>query len=127
MSMLKRVSGATVFICLSVFANTAFADEQRNCQFDRVLTTAGEMQASNWTVILAQTGPNARVVVDGSGDYQGTVKNSGNGAAEFKFSTDVSDEIITVSPDGEAAWQINFRDKKTMAYFGICNAAKRTQ
>jgi hypothetical protein len=108
-------------------ATIASADsEQRLCTFEKAITTTGETLDVFWEVIATQNEANARVIVKGSGDYSGNAKNSANGAAEFTFTTQVSTEVITVGPTGEAAWQIDFQNGETMAYFGYCDAAKRT-
>lgn len=75
-------------------------------------------------VTVARRKRSGRVIVDGSGDYKARAKSFDNGAVEYFFKTGVSKETITISPQGEALWDIRFRNEDYMVYVGTCGAVE---
>ncbi|OED47716.1 hypothetical protein AB838_13860 [Rhodobacteraceae bacterium (ex Bugula neritina AB1)] len=75
-------------------------------------------------VTVAHRKRSGRVIVDGSGDYKARAKSFDNGAVEYFFKTGVSKETITISPQGEALWDIRFRNEDYMVYVGTCGAVE---
>lgn len=103
---------------------------QRQCSFTYVikLTDTGVTKSRdvNWTVTLARKGRAGRVVVKGSGDYKARASSFASGAQEYGFETQVSNETITVGANGDALWQIDFKNGDFMAYAGSCQPQRVT-
>ncbi|MEX0304638.1 MAG: hypothetical protein AB3N24_19640 [Leisingera sp.] len=100
---------------------------QHSCLFDHVakVTKEGMQRADvSLRVTVAHRKRSGRVIVDGSGDYKARAKSFDNGAVEYIFKTGVSKETITISPQGEALWDIRFRNEDYMVYAGTCGAVE---
>ncbi len=98
------------------------AAEQRNCVFERQMSSEGTFNV-NLPVAIARAGNRATVAVATSGQYPAKARSAGS-SLEFRFSTPVSSEVIAVGSAGEAIWQIDFKDGRSMGYAGRCGKAR---
>ena len=112
-----------ISITLLLLSTAASAADQRKCMFERQTSPEGTFAVS-LPIALSTQGSRAIVAVQTTGrKYSAREMRGTNGAAEYAFSTEVSREIITIGPQGEAFWQINFTDGRTqMHYAGKCAA-----
>ncbi len=122
-------TGAILILCSPIASMANAQTFQMECRFENFIRTTSQGVDSGevfWKVIMAHTRTSGRVVVDGSGDYKAKAKSFASGAIEYKFNTDVSDEVITVGPTGEALWDIRFDGGDILVYTGECNEQRRT-
>jgi|GEM_PF-6993527 hypothetical protein len=121
--MMKQTLGYSV-LALAVSASPAFA-EQRNCLFERHTSPEGTF-AINLPITVHTRKSRATVAVHPTRrDYAAKVSLRANGSAEYAFNTEVSREVITVSLQGEALWQVTFTDGRTFMHFvGKCAPAR---
>ncbi|MCV2881109.1 hypothetical protein [Actibacterium sp. XHP0104] len=113
----------TAPIALAAMMAAAHAVPLPDCRFELQFSQAGAFDVDLGARLL---GPdhNARFAVEGSGTYPARITNYDSGAFEISFSTDVSKEVVTVGPTGEALWQIDFTNGQMMAYAGYCGPKK---
>ena len=109
---------------LPALAQTA----QHSCQFTgatRMDDNGMQNYDVDWRVRLAHKGKRGHVFVTGSGDYSAKAQSYDSGAVEYAFKTDVSRELITIGPGGQALWEINFNNGDLLVYAGGCKAPKK--
>ncbi|EBA17955.1 hypothetical protein RSK20926_19492 [Roseobacter sp. SK209-2-6] len=122
--MLGALSTTAIF---AVSNELQAAPLQHSCLFDHVAKVTKEgMQRADVAlqVTVAHRKRSGRVIVDGSGDYEARAKSFDSGAVEYYFKTDVSKETITIGPQGDALWDIRFRNEDYMVYVGTCGAVE---
>ncbi|QDI75790.1 MULTISPECIES: hypothetical protein [Leisingera] len=128
--LIRRAGLLSVLSAGAILADSTVlqaAPLQHSCLFDHVakVTKEGMQRADvSLRVTVARRKRSGRVIVDGSGDYKARAKSFDNGAVEYFFKTGVSKETITISPQGEALWDIRFRNEDYMVYVGTCGAVE---
>lgn len=99
------------------------------CYFTHVAKVTDEgMQRADLSlrVDISHRGLSGRVNVEGSGVYKTKAISFENGATEYGFRTGVSKEEITISPQGDALWDIRFFNEDYMVYVGTCDTTEVT-
>ncbi len=130
MALPKQFSA--LFLALVVLVSIAprsalAASATQECQFDLQLDLSEDppkKTAANWVVVLTRTNHDGQVNVEGSGTYQARAHRSKQDGRRYSFQTRSSEETITISPDGNALWDIRFKTGEPLVYLGHCNQEK---
>ena len=120
------VSVATVLLAPS---SAVAKPLQKVCYFTHVTkATNKELERADLSlrVDISHQGRSGQVKVDGSGDYKARAIRFESGATEYQFRTGASKEQITISPQGDALWDIRFFNEDYMVYVGACDTIEVT-
>lgn len=111
-------------LVLALTSGAALAEE-RDCLFGQHKTPEGTFAINLPITIAAEAGQATIAVRPTAKTYAATVTRGANGSAEFAFVSEVAPERITVSPQGEALWQVSFTDGRAPMFFlGKCAPAR---